>query len=1028
MSLNQYQIFKIEKVFTFLFLFLLGFYWGFAEIVNDSILSKKIDGEVQRLMKEGDIPGLSLAYIDKGKTTIKVYGYADVAEGIAINSNTLFELGSCSKAFTALAILRLFKEGIIAEEDLITEYIPWFHVRLGESIAPLKIKHLLHHTSGIPWSTISLIPETKNESGLRKTIEAVNGVEISFEPGKSYEYATVNYDILAFIIETVTKVNFEEYMQNEVFEPMGLYNTGFNFSGFDDNLSLGYKIGFFQPRVYNAPRFSGNNAAGYIISNINDLSKWLKYQLDIIPTPLKSLIDTSHQRDKSVAPHGLSSYAAGWQVSLAGNEEIYHSGMNPNFSSYIAFRKQEKIGVALLANSNSSYTQYLGERLIKILANEDADTIALPSNSMDSSFSIISIILSLYILAVLLFFGFLIYGIRKKTRKHRRLSNRELSSLFTLLLTFLPVVFGVYLFPKALADFSWGTVEVWTPISFLSCVALIGLGILLSYLAFLVSTVFPENNKYVANMPKLVLLSIISGLANMLVIVLITSSFQDTFDLIYSIYYFTLAASIYLITRKVVQSKIIWITRDIIYDLRMQLVDKVFLTSYEKFEKIDRGRIYATMNDDIGTIGQSADAFVGMVTSIITTLGAFVYLATLDFWATLVTVIMIIVIAILYFVVGRVTNVLFEEARETQNVYMNLLNGMIDGFKELSIQRNKSELYRKDLEISTDNYRKKITKANVNFVDAFLIGESLLIVVLATTAFVLPELFPTIRDYTLMSFVVILLYLIGPINGIFNAIPKLLQLRVSWNRIQQFIDEIPANLVGVDLSKDQITDFNITNLRTESLTFEYENGFGIGPIDLELKAGEVLFVIGGNGSGKTTFSKLLTGLYSAKQGKLFIDEKEVEARNIGKYYTTVFNPFHLFQKTYLDYLTMDEEQVKEYLKKLRLDKKVSIKDNEYSTISLSGGQRKRLALLQCYMEDKPICLFDEWAADQDPEFRKVFYRELLPEMKQRGKIVIAISHDDHYFDVADKILKLNLGKVEYIKSKDEVFDTLHTES
>jgi ABC-type siderophore export system fused ATPase/permease subunit len=193
-----------------------------------------------------------------------------------------------------------------------------------------------------------------------------------------------------------------------------------------------------------------------------------------------------------------------------------------------------------------------------------------------------------------------------------------------------------------------------------------------------------------------------------------------------------------------------------------------------------------------------------------------------------------------------------------------------------------------------------------------------------------------------------------------------------------------------------------------------EEPFTIGPLDFEAKRGEITFIIGGNGSGKTTLAKLLTGLYIPEEGYIQIEGKEIEKNQLGEYFSTVFSGFHLFEKLYDVDISKKEKVVDNYIKLLRLQDKVEIKENSFSTIDLSGGQRKRLALLQCYLEDAPIYLFDEVAADQDPEFRKFFYRNLLMRMKEEGKIVIAITHDDHYFDVADRIIKMDMGKIETV--------------
>ena len=215
---------------------------------------------------------------------------------------------------------------------------------------------------------------------------------------------------------------------------------------------------------------------------------------------------------------------------------------------------------------------------------------------------------------------------------------------------------------------------------------------------------------------------------------------------------------------------------------------------------------------------------------------------------------------------------------------------------------------------------------------------------------------------------------------------------------------------------------NIESVKLEGVKFRYESDnqdekpFTVGPIDLEVKKGEALFIIGGNGSGKTTLAKLLTGLYVPGEGTVKINGQQVTDAKLGEYYSTVHSDFWLFEKLYAIDTLEKKEEIRNYLKQLELADKVEVQDNRYTTIRLSGGQRKRLALMQCFLEDRPIFLFDEFAANQDPEFRKYFYRELFKELKAQGKIIIAITHDDHFFDVADKIIKLDFGKLDIVAS------------
>jgi putative ATP-binding cassette transporter len=204
----------------------------------------------------------------------------------------------------------------------------------------------------------------------------------------------------------------------------------------------------------------------------------------------------------------------------------------------------------------------------------------------------------------------------------------------------------------------------------------------------------------------------------------------------------------------------------------------------------------------------------------------------------------------------------------------------------------------------------------------------------------------------------------------------------------------------------------LENIRHTYENPEGENGFQLGPIDLTIEAGEVVFVTGGNGSGKTTLVKILAGLYSPDAGRIVVDGKPVcesGQDNHRQHFSAVFADFHLFEKL-LGLSTLDAEAT-EYLRHLRLDHKVKVEAGKLSTIRLSQGQKKRLALLTAYLEGRSIYLFDEWAADQDPNFREFFYREVIPGLKARGKTVIVVTHDERYFHLADRLIKLEFGRL-----------------
>ena len=214
-------------------------------------------------------------------------------------------------------------------------------------------------------------------------------------------------------------------------------------------------------------------------------------------------------------------------------------------------------------------------------------------------------------------------------------------------------------------------------------------------------------------------------------------------------------------------------------------------------------------------------------------------------------------------------------------------------------------------------------------------------------------------------------------------------------------------------------EFEPIELRGVTHSYQHEKDdsqFVLGPVDLTFRPGELVFIVGGNGSGKSTLAKIITGLYPPEKGNVFFNGCPVTNANRDDFrqlFSAVFSDFHLFDSLLgLRAVSLDH-RAKDYLEQFHLDHKVEIRDGRLSTVDLSQGQRKRLALLTAYLEDRPFFLFDEWASDQDPQFKDIFYTQLLPELKARGKAVVAITHDDRYFVFADRVIKLDYGRLAY---------------
>jgi putative ATP-binding cassette transporter len=999
-------------------------------------------------MKAGKIPGLILVIIRADSPDyIKGFGYADLESQSPVTPDTLFELGSCSKAFTALAALLLEEKGLINLDSPVSDYLPWFYVTYQNQRPTITIRQLLHHTSGIPWESFSRIPRASGDLALRKTIRKLVGIRLNHMPGERFEYATVNYDIVGIIIEKIMEKSFEEFMENNLFPALGLSAAlvGVEQKEQIPKMATGYKRAFFKPRKYTPPVLRGNNPAAYIISNGKDIARWLKIQMGLVETDFDHLIQKSHQPDKTVNPtQNLTSYGMGWFVNQFRDELIFHGGLNPNFTAYLAFHPRKKIGVAVLANTDGNYTSFIGRTALGLLTHREAPQRYPSEDKIDIFCSIISFVLGLYVLWMAVLVIIRIIGFFQGKNRYAPLTWKKVLRIILALLGSLPFLVGIYLIPRALAHLNWETALLWLPFSFKVMMILLLSCLAASYIYYILTMVIPHRSKYRNEIPLITVLSVLTGLSHTAVLFIVTTAFFSTVAVGYLLYYFGILCLMNVGGRKIVQAKMIKIINNIALDLRIDLINKIFSTRYQEFEKMQDGRIFATLNQDTGVLAGSAGLIIGFITSVVTIISGFIYMTTISVTSTLVVLISVTFLILYYRVVAKKSRVYMEDARDSVNVYMGLLNSLIGGYKELCIHRRKKYEFREDLVSSTRENCVKSIMASIKFLNANLIGDSIFMIILGILSIVISRLVQGVSIVTLISFVLVILYLLGPIRLVLNAIPRLTGIRVAWDRIKGFVtdldvagegDPVKEFIKNLDrVKKEDIINFeeirhlprHVQNFKVEGLSYQYElndengeKGFAVGPIDLEVNRGEILFIIGGNGSGKTTLAKLITGLYRPDEGIVKVNGKPLDISKVGEFFSTIYSNYHLFTKLYSVDFNKKRYDIREYLKLLLLDKKVAVKNGQYTTLNLSGGQRKRLALFQCYMEDRPIYLFDELAANQDPEFRKFFYRELLVNMKKQGKIVIAITHDDHYFDVADKVIKLDMGKVDKIvKGKD----------
>lgn len=279
--------------------------------------------------------------------------------------------------------------------------------------------------------------------------------------------------------------------------------------------------------------------------------------------------------------------------------------------------------------------------------------------------------------------------------------------------------------------------------------------------------------------------------------------------------------------------------------------------------------------------------------------------------------------------------------------------------------------------------------------------------------FLLTRFFP-VDGPVISGYAMIFLYMIMPIEGLLSALPNISSAKVAIERINAINEDLPPENM---LPAQQAASFD--DIALDGVTHRYyrdreDEVFTLGPINLSFMPGELVFLIGGNDSDKTTLAKMLVGLYAPEGGRIILNGKpvnEAERDIYRQHFSVVFSDFYLFEALHGLKLEGLDSRAQGLLKALHLDHKVKIEKGVFSTTELSQGQRKRLALLVTYLEDRPFYVFDEWAADQDPVFKDVFYRQLLPDLKAQGKTVLFISHDDRYFHLADRYVKLDYGQL-----------------
>ena len=462
------------------------------------------------------------------------------------------------------------------------------------------------------------------------------------------------------------------------------------------------------------------------------------------------------------------------------------------------------------------------------------------------------------------------------------------------------------------------------------------------------------------------------------------------------------------------------IIEGLIKKVRTRITNKIRQSELLFFENIEKSHIYTRINQDTNFISQSALLIINSCQSALILVFCLFYIAWLSKVAFFITVGAIIAAVIIYLMYRKEVNHLLQEITDKETELFDSLTHIVDGFKELKVNRRKSDhvfTHFKDISDSTEKIK---VKAGIAFITDFVYSQTFFYILIAILVFLLPMFIDTYSE-VIIKLVMAVLFIIGPVEMVVGVIPVLARANVAVGnlyKLEELIDKEGGIIPQTEQAPFQPIE-SFREIRIDKATFNYKDKdekvlFHLGPIDLSIKSGEVVFLVGGNGCGKSTLLKLLSGLYYPSSGVLYLDDDVLSKPIYPSYrelFSLIFADFHIFDRLY-GFGEVDTKKVNDLIKLMELDKKTQYVDGKFTETNLSTGQRKRLALIAAFLEDKPIYMFDEVAADQDPEFRAYFYNELLMDLKKRGKTVIAATHDDKYFHVADRVLKMEYGKIQ----------------
>lgn len=517
---------------------------------------------------------------------------------------------------------------------------------------------------------------------------------------------------------------------------------------------------------------------------------------------------------------------------------------------------------------------------------------------------------------------------------------------------------------------------------------------------------------------------VLSGLLSAGVLALINSLLHQTLDQSWLLVLgFTALVAGKLLTGILSQLLMVRFTQNTIMDLSLKLCSKILQAPLRRAEERGISTVLLTLTDDVSSVTWAIQCFPKLAMNTAVIVGCGVYLAWLS-WVTFLGVLLMTILGVVGYqwLHAKAFGSIQASRAAREEVFFHF-RSLTEGLKELLMHKaRRREFLDREVRVAADRYRQTNMDATSHYALAEAWTQATFYGLIGALIFVFPGMVQ-LSPEALTGYVVAVLYMMNPIWNVIGSLPAVGRGRVALENIERLGVSLEEEEMGGEEESPGVLSVlppSRTVVEWNQVVFTYsktgsgEGQFTLGPISIELRPGQLIFVIGGNGSGKSTFVKVLVGLYPPLRGEVRLAGMVVEHRNLEWYrehFSVVFTDFYLFKKLLGIPASDVSAWASKYLKLLHIDNKVHLHENSFSMAGLSQGQSKRLALITAYLEDRPIYVFDEWAADQDPQYKEIFYTRLLPDLRRRGKTVVVITHDDRYFHLGDQIIKLEDGKV-----------------